>query len=60
MFYILNGYDNIYLIFFFEIKDSKISRGHNFTPVKKQSRLDDRKFFIFLARVPSMYGIHYH
>ena len=32
------------LIFFLEIKESKITRGHNFTPVKKQSRLDVRKF----------------
>ena len=32
------------LIFFFEIKESKITRGHNFTLVKKQSRLDVRKF----------------
>ena len=32
------------LIFFFEIKESKISRGHNYTLVKKQSRLDVRKF----------------
>ena len=33
--------------FFFEIKESKITRGHNFTLVKKQSRprLDVRKFF---------------
>ena len=30
--------------FFFEIKESKIIRGHNFTLVKKQSRLDVRKF----------------
>ena len=30
------------LIFFFEIKESKITRG--FTLVKKQSRLDVRKF----------------
>ena len=28
----------------FEIKESKITRGHNFTLVKKQSRLDVRKF----------------
>ena len=28
------------LIYFFEIKESKITRGHNFTLVKKQSRLD--------------------
>ena len=32
------------LTFFFEIKENKITRGHNFTPVKKQSRLDVRKF----------------
>ena len=32
------------LIFFFEIKESKITRGHNFTLVKKQSRLDVIKF----------------
>ena len=32
------------LNFFFEIKESKITRGHNFTLVKKQSRLDVRKF----------------
>ena len=29
---------------FFEIKESKITRGHNYTLVKKQSRLDVRKF----------------
>ena len=28
----------------FEIKESKITRGHKFTLVKKQSRLDFRKF----------------
>ena len=45
MFNILNGYENIDSNFFiFEIKYSKITRGHNFTLVKKQSRLDDRKF----------------
>ena len=32
------------VIFFFEIKESKITRGHNFTLVKKLSRLDVRKF----------------
>ena len=32
------------LIFFFEIKESKITRGHNYTLEKKQSRLDVRKF----------------
>ena len=43
MFKILNGYENIDILFF-EIKESKITRGHNFTLVKKQSRLDVRKF----------------
>ena len=28
------------LIFFFEIKESKITRGQNYTLVKKESRLD--------------------
>ena len=38
-------YENIESnIFFLEIKESKITRGHNFTLVKKQSRLDVRKF----------------
>ena len=32
------------LISFFEIKESKITRGHNYTLVKKQSRLDVRKY----------------
>ena len=32
------------IIFFFETKESKITRGHNFTPVNKQTRLDVRKF----------------
>ena len=32
------------LILFFEIKESKITRGHNYTLVKKQSRLDVRKY----------------
>ena len=46
VFKILNGYENIdsKLIFFFEIKESKITRGHNYTLVKKQSRWDVRKF----------------
>ena len=52
MFKILNGYENIDSnIFFFKIKQSKITRGHNFTLVKKQS-------FQF-PRGPSMYGINY-
>ena len=45
MFKILNGYENIDSnIFFLEIYESKITRGHNYTLVKKQSRLDVRKF----------------
>ena len=44
MFKILNDYENIDYNIFFEIKESKITRGHNFTLVKKQSRLVDRKF----------------
>ena len=45
MFNILNGYENIDSNFFFlEIKESKITRWHNFTLGKKQSRLDVRKF----------------
>ena len=34
----------IFIPIFFEIKESKITRGHNFTLVKKQSSLDVRKF----------------
>ena len=44
VFKILNGHENIDSNIFFEIKESKITRGHNFTLVKKQSRLDVRKF----------------
>ena len=32
------------IIFVFEIKESKITRGHDYTMVKKQSRLDVRKY----------------
>ena len=32
------------LILFFEIKEIKITRGHNYTLVKKRCRLDVRKF----------------
>ena len=39
------------LIFFFEIKQSIITRGHNFTLMKKQS--------FHFPRGPSMYGINY-
>ena len=44
VFNILNGYENIDSNIFFEIKESKITRGHNYTLVKKQSRLDVRKY----------------
>ena len=44
VFKILNGYENIDSTIFVEIKESKVTRGHNFTLVKKQSRLDVRKF----------------
>ena len=44
VFMILNGYEHIDCNIFFETKESKITRGHNFTLVKKQSRWDVRKF----------------
>ena len=44
VFKILNGYENIDSNIFFEIMESKITRGHNYTLVKKQSRLDVRKY----------------
>ena len=44
VFKILIGYENIDFNFFFEIKESKITREHNFTLVKKQSILDVRTF----------------
>ena len=44
VFKILNDYENIDSNIFFEIKESKITTGHNFTLVKKHSRLDVRKF----------------
>ena len=46
MFMILNVYEHniLIIIFVFKIKESKITRGHSFTLVKKQSRLDVRKY----------------
>ena len=41
---ILNGYENIDCNFFFKIKEMKITRGHNFTLMKKQRRWDVRKY----------------
>ena len=59
VFNILNGYEtidsNIYL--FFEIKESKITRGHNFTLVKK--KVDWMLGSFHFHRGPSMYGINY-
>ena len=40
----MNGFENIDSDIFFEIKETKKNRGHNFTLVKKQSRLDVIKF----------------
>ena len=31
-------------IFFFEIKESKLTRGHNYKLAKKESKLDVRKY----------------
>ena len=43
---VFNGYENIYSnIFFFKIKEMKITRGHKYTMVKKQSPLDVRKYY---------------
>ena len=44
VFKISNGYENIDSNISFEIKQRKITRGHNIKLVKKQSRLDVRKF----------------
>ena len=54
VFKILNGYENIDSIIFFEIKQSKITRGHNFTLVKKQ--VDCMLESFHFPRGPSMYG----
>ena len=52
---ILNGYDNIDSNFFFEIKESKMTRGHNFTRNKVDWMLGSFHFH----RGPSTYGINY-
>ena len=44
VFKILNGYENIDSNICFQIKEMKITRGHNYTLVNKQSRLDVRKY----------------
>ena len=58
MFKILNGYENIDSNIFFEIKESKITRGHNYTLVKKQS-IDWTLESFHFHRGPSIYGITY-
>ena len=55
VFKILNGYENIDSNLFSEIKESKITRGHNFSLVKKQSRLEVRKFS-FLQRTINVWN----
>ena len=44
VFKILNGYENIDIIFFFIVKEERRARGHGVTLAKKQCRLDIRKF----------------
>ena len=43
VFVILNGHENIDPNIFFKIKTGKITRGHDFTLVKGQNRLDFRQ-----------------
>ena len=59
MFKILNGYENIDSNIFFQIKEGKITRGHNYTLVKKQSRLDVRKYS-FSQRTITFYANFTH
>ena len=44
VFKILNGHENIDPNIYFKIKTGKITRGHDFTLVKGQNRLDFRKY----------------
>ena len=44
VFKILNGHENIDPNIFVKIKRGKITRGHDFTLVKGESRLDFRKY----------------
>ena len=55
---ILNGYENIDSNIFFEIKETKITRGNNFTLVKKQSRFDVGKFS-FSQRTINIWNKYY-
>ena len=41
------AYENTdYNIFFSKIREMKITRGHNYTLVKKENRLDFRKYLV--------------
>ena len=44
---ILNGHKNLDPNIFFKIGTGKITRGHDFTVVKGQSRVDFRKYSFF-------------
>ena len=44
------------LIFFFEIKESKITKRHNYTLVKKQSRLDVTRKYSFSQRTINVWS----
>ena len=57
VFKILKGYENIDSNIFFEIKESKITRGHNFTLVK--NKVDWMLESFHFPRGQSMYGINY-
>ena len=57
VFKILKGYENIDSNIFFEIKESKITRGHNFTLVKNKVHWMLESFHF--PRGQSMYGINY-
>ena len=41
----------ILILIFYLIKKSKITRGHNYTLVKKQRRLDVRKYSFFQTTI---------
>ena len=57
VFKILNGYENIDSNIFFKIKQSKITRGHNFTLVI--NKVDWMLESFHFPRGPSMYRINY-
>ena len=57
VFKILNGYENIDSNIFLEIKESKITRGHNYTLVK--NKVDWTLESFHFHRGPSMYGMAY-